>query len=58
MTVKLPVPHTLDECLHPRTLRLLLRKLPVELRMRVSVDPIFGRPVHLPFIAIIEPMIV
>lgn len=54
LTAKIGVSHALDERLHPRTLRFILDKLPEEFRMRLSVDPIFGRPIRLPLVGIIE----
>jgi hypothetical protein len=52
--VELLVSHTLDECLHPRALRLGVGQLPVEIRMCVAVDAVFGRSVRLPFVGIVE----
>ena len=43
--VELLVSHTLDECLHPRALRLGVGELPVEIRMCVAVDAVFRRSV-------------
>lgn len=58
MTVKLLVSQAFDECLHPRTMSLFLCKFPIKFRMGVSVDPINSRPVRLPFVTIIKPVIV
>ena len=53
--VEFLVSHTLYECLHPRALRLGVGQLPVEIRMCVAVDAVFGRSVRLPFVGIVEP---
>ena len=53
-SVELLISHTLDECLHPRALRLGVGQLPVEIRMCVSVDAVFGLSVWLPFVGIVE----
>lgn len=58
LAVKFHVSYALDKSLHPRTLRLLLCKLPVEFCMRLSIDPVFGCPVRLSFVAVIKPMTV
>ena len=52
--VKLLVSYTLDERLHPRPLRFPVGEIPVEIRMRVTVDAVFGRSVRLPFVGIVE----
>lgn len=52
--IKLRIAHTRDKCLHPRALRLVLGQLPVEIRMCVTVNAVFGRSVRLSFIGIIE----
>jgi hypothetical protein len=52
--VELLVSHTLDECLQPRALRLAVGQVPVEIRMCVAVDSVFGCSVRLPFIGIVE----
>lgn len=49
------VSYALDECLHPRPLRLGLSQLPVEFRMCIAIDAVFGRSVCLPFVGIVEP---
>jgi hypothetical protein len=54
--VEFLVSHTLDECLHPRALRLGVGQLPVEIRMCVAVDAVFGRSVRVPFVGIVEPL--
>ena len=52
--IELLVSHALNERLHPRTLRLALGQLPVEISVCVTVDTVFGRSVCLPFIGVIE----
>jgi hypothetical protein len=52
--VELLVSHTLDECLQPRALRLAVSQVPVEIRMCIAVDSVFGRSVRFPFVGIVE----
>ena len=57
LTIKPFISYAFHKCLHPRALGLLLGELPVELGMRVSVDPKNGRSVCFPFVTIIEPSV-
>jgi hypothetical protein len=51
---ELLISHTRDECLHPWALRLGMRQLPVEIRMCIAINAVFGRSVCLPFIGVVE----